>query len=284
MCYHAYRCINSLFSLGVTLLYSGISEFLLVDSNSLGLHFDYLPEMAGTFAPVLHTPRLTLTHSMAETQDELRFLLRVLNDPTAHERLGDMGVHTIPQLQALNEGTQLLPEHTPYKQSPGVPVFYIVHEGPNDPDGHRMGAISLCSRQPDIPPDIGWCFLGPDQGKGYATEAAKAVLSYLMKTFQGGFENAVPPIGIISFILEKNQPSVRVAKKIGLVPMGVFDVSPGGLHPVYGVEGIGINGGQPFSEKQKVNIWGPGDRGRRVQELIESGGTKWDPAVVDGKA
>lgn len=49
-------------------------------------------------------------------------------------------------------------------------------------EGTRIGAITLGSRDPDIPPDLDSSILGLHHGKGYATEAAEAVVSYILKT------------------------------------------------------------------------------------------------------
>ena len=56
--------------------------------------------------------------------------------------------------------------------------------------------------------EIGWRLSHDQWGKGYATEAAKAALSY-------GFETLHLP-EIVAFALPNNLPSIHVMEKIGM--------------------------------------------------------------------
>src|SRR5262249_28874949 len=63
--------------------------------------------------------------------------------------------------------------------------------------------------------EIGWRLSATWQGKGYATEAAHAVLAH-----------AFGPLGlerVVSFTTPLNTPSLRVMGRIGLANTGEFD-------------------------------------------------------------
>ncbi|WP_242614438.1 GNAT family N-acetyltransferase [Actinomadura roseirufa] len=55
--------------------------------------------------------------------------------------------------------------------------------------------------------EIGWCLAREHWGKGYATEAARAAVSYCFEELHAD--------EVISLIAKENAPSIRVAERIG---------------------------------------------------------------------
>lgn len=80
--------------------------------------------------------------------------------------------------------------------------------------------INISSRNPNLPPDIGWGAIREFQGIWHATDAAIRVEEYILEEFQGGFRNARPALGLVATLNEKNAKSAVVARKVGLVPVG----------------------------------------------------------------
>lgn len=134
-----------------------------------------------------------------------------------------------------------------------------------------LGIISLASRDHAVPPDMGWLLLEPYEGKGYATEAGREVLRYLVHDFQGGFRNAKPDmIEIIAWPKESNRQSVRVAEKLGMVDMGEIGSGGGEASVVFGVEElVGVRDkGKRWTRETTVNFFGPGERGQRAMKIL----------------
>jgi RimJ/RimL family protein N-acetyltransferase len=80
-------------------------------------------------------------------------------------------------------------------------------------DGALLGEVGFIARArlPDDPlsnvPEIGWALASPAMGKGYATEAVKAALSWGRDHFG--------PVRAVAVIQPDNAASLRVARKCG---------------------------------------------------------------------
>jgi len=192
--------------------------------------------------------------------------LKILNDPVSTNAMGDFGIKTPEQHIMLSDATMLLPQHLPAGESPSGSLGYLVRLGPNDPAGEIVGLVSLASRSQDVPPDMGWGFHSAHHGKGYATEASKELLRYLMDDLQGGFLHAKPPIGIMAWPTPSNQASIRVAEKIGMVYVGEITGDDEEVEVVYGVPEL--LGGRTFTKDTVVSFYGPGEAGQRCKAAL----------------
>ena len=76
--------------------------------------------------------------------------------------------------------------------------------------GKQAGAVGIIHHEGWDEPELGWSFLESAGGKGYATEAAIAVLAYERER--------LGKTGVVSYIKTDNAPSIRVAER-----MGAFD-------------------------------------------------------------
>lgn len=91
-------------------------------------------------------------------------------------------------------------------------------------DGEYLGRTGLDQPSGWDEPELGWSFLASAGGKGYATEAAKAVLDH---------ERArLGKTGVVSYIKSGNLQSIRVAERIGAF-VGEATKAPWPDHLVY---------------------------------------------------
>jgi RimJ/RimL family protein N-acetyltransferase len=130
-------------------------------------------------APVpkyLHTERLILELFNHSIPEHYECLLRLMNSPTAHARMGDFRIRTPAEFDALNGATRLTSAYCQGMVS-GFDFYYILQIGDeNDP---MISGVSIAQQGASVPPDIRWCILEAYMGKGYATEGAREFLRYL---------------------------------------------------------------------------------------------------------
>lgn len=132
-------------------------------------------------------------------------MLGCINNPIAYATMGDYGIRTKEQFDALNEATLL----TYPIAFPGKLVYIIYLK---DKRNEAIGAVTLAQRNRRIPPDIGWALLPEYMGKGYATEAAKEFLRWVTEDWE---------LPVCTWPEESNRRSVRVAEKLGFIDGGV---------------------------------------------------------------
>lgn len=237
------------------------------------------PHRPCTYKPYLHTARLTLEVFDDESATHTEHSLQILNDPASVDAMGDFGIKTPEQPLILSTATMLLPNHMPSGQAPSSTCGYIVRLGADAPSGEMIGLVTLASRSPSVPPDLGWGFKSTHWGKGYATEAATEVMRYLMEELEGGFAHAKPKIGIIAWPTPSNAASVRVCEKIGMVEMGEI-TGDDGVEVVYGVPAL--LGDRRFTKEEVVSFYGPGEMGRECKAALfgENGSLTSTPSLV----
>ncbi|MGI9201533.1 MAG: GNAT family N-acetyltransferase [Woeseiaceae bacterium] len=144
----------------------------------------------------LQTERLAIRRLTLADAD---LMLSVWNDPAFYKYVGDRGIHTIDDARvALQEGAFQLYEKYGYG-----PFRIAIRE--ND---QAIGTCGLFRREGFDDPDIGWSILPEFCGKGFAYEAACAVLEY-------GITD-VSLTRVVAFISAENAPSIGLAKKLGL--------------------------------------------------------------------
>jgi RimJ/RimL family protein N-acetyltransferase len=138
----------------------------------------------------LRTDRLALS---PVTADDAEFVLEMLNDPGWLANIGDRGVRTLDQAR------DYIADRFEGK------AWWVVR------DMATADPLGLCGVVPTRPgldaPDLGYAFLARHSGKGYATEAAQAVLAH-----------ARGPLGhakLLAITTLANTPSQRVLEKVG---------------------------------------------------------------------
>ena len=145
---------------------------------------------------VLETERLRLRRI---SLDDAGFMLEIWNDPAFVRNVGDRGVRTVEQAQqALKSGAlKLYADH-------GYGPYAMVLKS----DGSSIGICGLFRRENLDDPDIGFSVLPDFCGKGYAGEAAFAVIAH-----------ARDDLGIrelTAIVSPGNAPSIGLIEKLGL--------------------------------------------------------------------
>lgn len=69
---------------------------------------------------------------------------------------------------------------------------------------------------------LGWMLRREQQGRGYATEGGRSCLDY-------AFRHLHAP-RVIADIRPSNLPSIRVAERLGMIPVGAYEKQVGGKH------------------------------------------------------
>ena len=121
---------------------------------------------AGIAMRVLETERLALRRL---TLDDAEFIFRLVNEPSWLRFIGDKNVRNLDDARNyLRTGPLDMYERF------GFGMFLVERKH----DGVAVGACGLLKRDTLPDPDIGYAFLPEYWGKGYALEAASAVLEY----------------------------------------------------------------------------------------------------------
>lgn len=145
---------------------------------------------------VLETARLRLRHL---TDDDARFVLALLNEPSFIENIGDRGVRTIEGARRyLADG----PIASYAKHGYGLYMTEL------SATGEPIGICGLVKRDYLEHPDIGFALLPRFWSRGYAVEAAAAVKTLALATL------GLPRV--LAITSPGNTGSIQVLEKIGL--------------------------------------------------------------------
>lgn len=146
--------------------------------------------------PVLETTRLVLRRF---TLNDAPFVFEMVNDPAWLEHIGDRGVRTLDDARAyIRDRTLAMYERM------GFGMYVVTLKA----TGEAVGACGLVKRDSLDDVDIGFAFLPLHRGKGYAAEAAAAVLDYGVRAL------GLPRI--VAIVSAANHRSIRVLERIGL--------------------------------------------------------------------
>jgi ribosomal-protein-alanine N-acetyltransferase len=145
----------------------------------------------------IETKRLQIRPLTTEDAD---FILELLNDPSFIKNIGDRNVHSTADAQAyiLNG-----PIASYAKNGFGLCLVTLKETG------ESMGMCGLINREQLDDIDLGYAFLPRYWSKGYAVEAAKAMLEFGWNT-----SNLKRIVAITD---PSNTPSNRVLEKLGFV-------------------------------------------------------------------
>ncbi|MEO7102177.1 MAG: GNAT family N-acetyltransferase [Gemmatimonadaceae bacterium] len=144
---------------------------------------------------VLETDRLILR---LLTTDDAEFVLRLVNDPSFIENIGDRGIRSLEQ--ATN---YLLDGPISSYRNHGHGPYMVVLKSVQAP----IGMCGLLKRVKFDDADLGYALLPEYWRQGFALEAAKAVLDYAYASL-----NLPRTLGLVS---PDNRPSIRLLEKLG---------------------------------------------------------------------
>ncbi|MEX3746501.1 GNAT family N-acetyltransferase [Lysinibacillus xylanilyticus] len=145
---------------------------------------------------ILETERLTLR---LQTTDDADFILELMNDPSWLQFIGDRGLRTVEDAREyIMNGPIRMYEQFGF-------CLYLVER---NEDRSPVGICGLVKRDSLEDVDIGFAFLPTYWGKGYAYEAASAVLAYGLDTL--GLKR------IVAITSQDNHASAKLLEKVGL--------------------------------------------------------------------
>ena len=147
--------------------------------------------------PQLETDRLQLRWL---NDDDADLMLAIWNDPAFIRYVGDRGVRTLDEaLSAMREGVFKL-----YREFGYGPYRMSLHDS-----DEAMGICGLFKRENLEYPDIGYGLLPAFCGKGYAFEAAEAVVRHAREHMR------LPELCAI--VTPENTRSVHLLEKLGMM-------------------------------------------------------------------
>ncbi|CAJ2506518.1 Uu.00g006480.m01.CDS01 [Anthostomella pinea] len=168
----------------------------------------------------LTTERLVLRLVDPNNSEHCRRFIRVLSDPSAG--LGgnaQVGIKTVKHVQAKHK--RHMPKQELCTKAPAPPgMIHLVYlkppEGKEETEDDLIGLVSVSFRSEMPYPDLGYAFYQPHWGRGYASEAGRAVTSF--------WRDEVGVKEMFIAAMDNNVKSQRVAEKCGFVRAGGFDV------------------------------------------------------------
>jgi [ribosomal protein S5]-alanine N-acetyltransferase len=145
---------------------------------------------------LIETDRLIISHF---TLDDAAFIIKLVNSPGWLQYIGDRNVKT------LDDARRYL-ENGPMKSYErwGFGLYRVAVKNTNT----AIGMCGLIKREGLADIDIGFALLPAYAGRGYAYEAAAAVLAY--------GKNQLGLQRIVAICMVDNAPSIRLLQKLGL--------------------------------------------------------------------
>lgn len=144
---------------------------------------------------VLQTERLVLRHLRVS---DAPFILRLLNEPSWIENIGDRGVRTLADAERYIETGPI----EMYGRL-GFGLYLVSLRNNEEP----IGMCGLLKREALDDVDLGFALLPSFWGNGYAHESAAAVMSY--------GRSVLGLVRIVAIISPKNHASRRLLEKLG---------------------------------------------------------------------
>lgn len=145
---------------------------------------------------VLETNRLVLRRLSV---DDAEFILGHLNDPSFHRYIGDRGVRTVEQARQYVVDRVM----ASYERF-GFGIYMVELKESRE----QIGTCGLVKRDEMEDVEVGFALLPQFWSKGYAVEAARAVMDYAYKEL--GLHR------IVAIVNPGNDRSFRLLEKIGL--------------------------------------------------------------------
>jgi RimJ/RimL family protein N-acetyltransferase len=157
--------------------------------------------------PPLITERLVIRRF---TEDDAPFILHLVNEPSWLRFIGDKGVRTLEDARAYLRDGPL----DSYAQR-GFGLYLVALKS----DAAPLGMCGLIKRETLADVDLGFAFTPESWGRGYALEAATAVLAHAQRDL------GLRRIAAITSL--DNERSIRVLEKLGLTFQEVIEMNGG---------------------------------------------------------
>ena len=160
--------------------------------------------------------RLRMSYWLASSDEHCEFLVKLFNQPLFIEGEGKTGIDTVEKARTRLE--RFAEEHA----RNGYGSFLVSLKESGTP----IGTVSLMRGKDSVItlPDVGFAIVEEENGKGYATEAGRAVIDWVKR--ERGVE------GVFGFCDPNNTRSRRAMEKVGLEFRGLRT-----LYQFGGIEG-----------------------------------------------
>ena len=145
---------------------------------------------------IVETKRLILREINVE---DAEFVLRLVNEPSFVSNIGDKGLKNIDDAERF-----ILEGYWTNQERSGYGMFLVELKGGGDP----IGSCGLLYRKVLDVTDIGFAFLPEFWNRGFAYEAAEAIMKYGHSTL--GVKK------IVGLTSEDNLGSINLLKKLGM--------------------------------------------------------------------
>ena len=145
---------------------------------------------------ILETERLFLRQFSAQ---DAEFILELVNEPSFIQNIGDRGVRTLEDARAY-----ILNGPVASYAKNGFGLYRVALKE----TGESIGMCGLIKRDTLEDVDIGYAFLPKFWGKGFAVEAARAVIDFA--------KDVIGLKRVVAITDPANEGSIRVLEKIGL--------------------------------------------------------------------
>jgi RimJ/RimL family protein N-acetyltransferase len=146
-------------------------------------------------AAVIETKRLLLRRIALS---DAAFIVRLLNEPSFRQYIGDRNVRTVDDARAYIERV-----HLASYQANGFGAFLVVTRA----DAQPLGICGLMVETWLDAPDIAYAFVPTAGGRGYALEAAAGVMEYAHR--------ALGLTRVVAIVQHDNERSIRLLQKLG---------------------------------------------------------------------
>lgn len=137
------------------------------------------------------------------TSDDAEFLYRLMNTDKWHQMIGDRGVYSVPDAIKYMEDRM-----DPDLAKKGFVNHVMIEKA----TGQSVGTCSLHDREGVEGLDIGYALMPQFEGKGFATEGAKAMVQLAFDQYNLERVSAITT--------SENVGSCRVLEKLGFVHKG----------------------------------------------------------------
>lgn len=154
---------------------------------------------------LIETERLRLREL---TLGDAEFVFRLVNEPAFRSNIGDKGVRNLDDAKRF-----ILVGPWTNQRKDGYGQFVVELAESGEP----VGICGLLYRESLDVTDVGFALLSPYRGRGYAYEAAAAVVDYGRSTL--GVDR------IVALTSESNLASIRVLEKLGMKLEGIVRMS-----------------------------------------------------------
>jgi len=155
---------------------------------------------------ILETERLSLRKLSV---DDSEFILRLLNESSFIQNIGDKGVRTLEDAR-----NYILNGPIASYERFGFGLFCVEEKASGEP----VGMCGLLKRAELNDVDLGYALLPEFWSKGYAVESASGVMRLAKETF--GLNR------VVAITSPNNQSSIRVLEKLGFEFVGMIQLAP----------------------------------------------------------